>query len=80
MRDDLLFEHIKQTIKERQSAKPDVSVTFAERYCRQQLMKKKLNTHKPQEKMKHLMKNFRELDTFVDLPELIESIKKWKFN
>jgi len=34
-------------------------------------MKKKLNTHHPQEKMTHLMKNFRDLDTYVDLPELI---------
>ncbi len=25
------------------------------------------------------MKNFRDLDTYVDLPELIESVRKWKF-
>jgi hypothetical protein len=79
MQDNLLFEYIKNAVKEKQNSSKDAEpATFAERYCKRQLLKKKLTSYNPHEKMTHLMKNFRDLDTFVDLPELIQSIKKWK--
>ena len=55
-------------MKEKQIAKLEQTATFAERYCKQQLIKKKLNKRNPDEKMTSLMKNFRDLDTYVDLP------------
>lgn len=69
MQDNLLFEYIKNAVKEKQNSSKDAEpATFAERYCKRQLLKKKLTSYNPHEKMTHLMKNFRDLDTFVDLP------------
>jgi hypothetical protein len=53
-------------------------MNFAERYCKQQLIKKKLNPYNPYSKMTSLLKDFEDLDTYVDLPELIASIKQTK--
>jgi hypothetical protein len=42
------------------------------------MIRKKLNPHKHNEKMNHLMKNFTNLETYIDLPDLLNSIKLLK--
>ena len=39
------------------------------------MLKKKLNSYNPHQKMNHLMKNFKNLGTYINLPELIATLK-----
>jgi hypothetical protein len=42
------------------------------------MIKKKLNSYNPHQKMNHLMKNFKNLGTYVNLPELIANLQLTK--
>jgi len=79
MTDQELFELIKKAVRDKKKIPHHSDTqTFAERYCDQQLAKKKLNHCHSHVKMDSLMKNFTQLETYFDLPELLESIKMMK--
>lgn len=44
--------------------------SFAHEYCKQQIQKKKLIPFNPKSKMNRIMKNFHQLDTYVNVEQL----------
>ena len=45
-------------------------------YCKQQMKKKKLLAYNPKSKMNRLMRCFHQLDTYVNVEELLKCVSK----
>lgn len=76
MKDHELFELVRRAVAEKQTVPhPADPRSFAERYTAQQLHRKKLQSHRSHQKMDFLMQKFSQLDTYIDLPQLLATIQ-----
>ena len=72
-----LFKEIRNIINDRVDLNcQDNPRNFAEKYCQQQMVRKKLTPFDPKSKMNHTMKKFRNLETYVNLEQLVSIIRQ----
>ena len=76
MTDEELYQAIKRIVQEKRTHPEAEQPNFAAKYLEQQLEKKKLAPTSNKIKMNYLMKNFGHLDTYVNLPDLLKTIRK----
>ena len=76
MQNRKLFEAIEKMVEAKNFELKNIKVkeNFALDYCHQQLLKKKLIPKDPRIKMNKIMKNFQQLDTFINVDQLISCL------
>ena len=69
-----LYRTIESLVKFRHQNSNPTHKSFAHDYCKRQIQKKKLIPFNPKSKMNQIMKNFHQLDTYVNVEQLFDYI------
>lgn len=69
-----LYRTIEELVESRNEQSAPGKPSFAHDYCKRQIQKKKLIPFNPKSKMNRIMKNFDQLDTYVNVEQLFDII------
>ena len=71
-----LYRTIEKLVEAKQEKCTPVKPVFAINYCKQQLKKKKLLPYNPRTKMNRIMKNFNQLENYINIEDLFNYVYK----
>ena len=65
-----LYRTIEALVEAKKQQYTPTYPSFAHEYCKKQIQRKKLIPYNPRSKMSKIMKNFNQLDTYVNVEQL----------